>query len=351
MDNKFCQSTCNRSAINKLLQAMLTTSWYQFVVTNLLQHLNKLVETTLNVFYLTRSVYPDVQIRKLNVANQQLYALVGLRRKLPPGQYFMQAPVPQGSRLPQGGAPPQLRQSRTASPPMTMDASHVPRTPTPPIRTEGLVTNVPTLPQSPSLPGQSHDVMFPNARSSQPGNFQLPTRPPATSGPAPPPSVMSASEFLGSLVGTRPLDSTRNSSTADIPSAPSNLSSSSSQTPASSNVTSKIIGARVPDLVAGSAGPVVTSSSKTDDHPKARMSDVVSGAAGMANGGVSQAKKADQASLIKSSASLNNVSSRELPGAARKFVIVNGTVEEAKVLKSNAVVVNSSQAKLPTVNG
>lgn len=147
-------------------------------------------------------------------------------------------------------------------------------------------------------------------------------------------------------MGTRPPEST-----ADIPSAPSNLSSSSSQTTASSNVTPKTIGARLPDLVAGNAGPVVTSSPKTDDHPKARMPGVISGVAGMANGDVSQAKKADQASLIKSSASLNNVSSRELPGAARKFVIVNGTVEEAKVLKSNAVVVSSSQAKLPTVNG
>ena len=338
--------------VNRLVATCAFLAAYRTVYTK---------QSQINMFYLTRSVYPDVQIRKLTVANQQLYALVGLRRKLPPGQYFMQTPVHQGSRLPQGGTPPQLRQSRTASPPVSMDTNHVPRTPTPPMRTEGLVTSMPARSQSPSLPGQRPDVMFPNARSSpQPGNFQLQTRPPASSGPAPPPSVMSASEFLGSLVGGRP-SNTRNSSTTDIPSAPSNLVPSSCQTMTSSN-TQKSVSARLPDLVSGSAGPSVTSSPKADGPPTARMPDVVSDVASTANGDllgkcdVGQLKKADQATLAKSSQTLNNIapvagSSRELPATAKKVVIVNGTIEDAGVLNSETAVVNSSHAKLPAVNG
>ncbi|CAB3978235.1 AT-rich interactive domain-containing 2, partial [Paramuricea clavata] len=319
----------------------------------------KATRNVLNVpsFYkLIKSAHPNIQIVKLTAANQQLFGVVGLRRKLPPGQYFMQTSIHHGARVPQGGTPPQLRQSRTTSPPMAMDTSHVPSTPTPPMRTEGLATNISIRPQSPSLPGQRHDVIFPNARPSpQPSSIQLPIRPPANSGPVAQPSGMSASEFLGSLVGTRhPLPSF------------SNLVSSSAPTMTSSSPRQISVDARLPDLVAGKAGQVVTSSPKTEGLPKSRMPDVVVGVAGTANGDrllgscepanssdkcdVGQPKNTDQSALTKVSQNKASVSSQKLPSVVKKTLLVNDGTVEVK-LKCQAAVVNTSPAKLPAVNG
>ncbi len=266
--------------------------------------------------------------------------------------------------MPQGSTAPQLRQSRTTSPPIAMDTNHVPRTPTPPIRTEGLVTNMPTRPQSPSLPNQRHDVMFPNVRlSPQPSNIQLPIRPQANLGPVPRPSGMTASEFLGSLVGSK---------LPGIPSDPSNLVPSSVPT-TSSSPSQKVVGARLPDLVAGSAGQVVTSSPKTDGLPTARMPDVVSGVTSTASRDklpgscdatnasdrcdVDQSKETDKSTPTKGFQSVKiseasvTVSSQQLPIVMKKDLIVNGTVEEPSVLNAKAAVVDTSQAKLAAVNG
>ena len=320
------------------------------------------------VFYFARSIHPNIQIVKLNVSNQQLYGLVGLRRKLPPGQYFMQTSVHHGPRMPQGGAPPQLRPSRTASPPTAMDTSHVPRTPTPPIRTEGLVTSMVTRPLSPSLPNQRHDVMVPNVRPSlQPSNIQLPIRPQASSTPVPRPTGMTASEFLGSLVGAK--------LPTGLPSVPSNCSNltPSSVVTMSSSPGQKGVDACQPHLVTGNASQVMTSSSKTDGIPTARMPDVVLGVAGTpssdkltgscnptnssAKVDINHSKNTDQPSLMKASQSGKNseapvaVRCEALPTVVKKDLVVNGTAKEPLVLNAKAVIVNPVQAKVPAVNG
>ena len=274
----------------------------------------------------------------------------------------MQTPVHNAPRVPQGGAQPQLRQSRTASPPIAVDTSHVPRTPTPPIRTEGLVTNMLTRPLSPSLSNQRHDVMVPNVRPSlQPSNAQLPIRPQANSAPVPRPAGMTASEFLGSLVGVK-----HPGVLPSIPSNPSNLAPSSVLT-TSSSPGPKGVAARLPDLVASSAGQVVTSSSKTGSIPTARMPDVVLGVAGTTNSerlsgscnptnssdklDVNHSKNTNQPILMKGTQALAAVGSQALPIVVKKDLVVNGTEEEPLVLNAKATIVETSQAKLPAVNG
>lgn len=308
---------------------------------------------------------------KLTAANQQLYGLVGLRRKLPPGQYFVQTPVHHGPRMPQGATPPLMRTLRTTSPPMNINASNVPQATTPPVRTEGLVTNVSTRPLSPSLPEQRHDVVFPNVRSTpQPGSIKLPTRFPTNTGPAPRPSVMSASEYLGSLVVTRFPGDPRNSITPNIPSAPSNLVPSAGPTVTLTNPGGKVIEqpvVRLPDLVTGVANQAPKPlAPKTDGLPTARMPDVVSGGAGTVNGdnrhgvcappssstGTSDTSRPkvtvqSQTPSLKSNESVK-ANPQEPPGVVKKDALVNGTAKVEAVLKP---VVNVSQAKVSAVNG
>ena len=292
-----------------------------------------------------RSIYPDVQVVKLTATNQQLYGLVGLRRKLPPGQYFMQTPIHHGTRMSSGAASPQFRQTRTTSPPMAMDSSHVARAPTPPIRTEGLVTKIATRPQSPSVQDQRHDAMVPNTRPSlQPNNFQAPIRPQANLTAVPRPSSLTASEFLGSLVDSRlPNGGTR---------APAPLSivptSTSIVTPSSVAQKTSMSGL-VP------VSQVVTSVTKSEGLPTARKSETVSSMEGTANGGSSiLIKPSDKCDVSQSNKSAQNVensvaiTSQKLPSNdTKKGVVVNGTAEES----SKMIVVNTSQAKVPVVNG
>lgn len=295
----------------------------------------------------------------------------------------MQTPVHHGPRMSLGGTSPTIRTSRTASPPMGMDGnfgtSHVPRIPTPPMRTDGLVTNVSTHSQSPSLPGQRHDVILPNVSSPQPNpaNIQLPTR---TLGPGPQarPSGLTASQFLGSLVDSRLPSGARNSravisNTQGIPSAPANLVPSSGVPLTPSSSTGMRLQKGVEHPTARVAGQAVTSSSncppKTDSLSSTHMPEARTSAAGTANGdkrnlngtyppstlsgscNVSQSKMIDQSAHLKSAQAEVTASCQETRYVVKKGIVVNGTAQEATVLDTKTVL-NASQAKLPAaVNG
>ena len=134
--------------------------------------------------FFRRSMFPDLQAVKLNTGQQQLYGLVGIRKKVASEQVYAQtANVNHKQPLCRPPTPPLHAISpRAASPPIGMETNfvkigHVPRTPTPPLQREVVVRrsdgqtlgNPPGLPmgaQSSTLPGQRLDVIVPHVPSS-----------------------------------------------------------------------------------------------------------------------------------------------------------------------------------------
>jgi hypothetical protein len=97
------------------------------------------------------------------------------------------------------------------------------------------------------------------------------------------------------------------------------------------------------------------------------MPDVVLGVAGTTNSerlsgscnptnssdklDVNHSKNTNQPILMKGTQALAAVGSQALPIVVKKDLVVNGTEEEPLVLNAKATIVETSQAKLPAVNG
>lgn len=271
--------------------------------------------------------------------------------------------------MPQGGTPPHLRQSQTASPPpMSFGTSHLPRAPTPPLRTEGPVINLPTRPQSPSLPGLKHDLMLSNTKPILQAGGE-PKQPQTVSGIGPQTVGMTASQLLGTLAG-----SLLPTGLPNISSTPSNLLLSSVPSVVTSSIPKqKTMDAGLPDLVASGTSLVVTSSSGTGSLSRtARVPDVVMSVAKPANGDIRHSSckssypagncdvihKADPSALLKTSQSKSDpdayarvANPKELSSVVKDGVVVNGTAKDSPLMNAKATVVNTLPTMRPAVNG
>lgn len=275
--------------------------------------------------YPKRSLFPNLQIVKLSGGGQTLYAFVGMRRKLPPGQYFMQAPASHPAPLPQASLPPSTRtMQKSASAPM--DPSHFRTLPTSPA-----AANIPNRPQSP-FRGQRHDAIL--AAGGQSGSLQSNVRPVNS---ASLPVGMSASEYLGSLAGSKQgvQNNVSTISCSIVSNTTSRLAAPASLThePISVNSTSK-----------GSPVGVIS-------IPNSLQSGAVSNVASKTNGNhASNNSKAHGYTMNACSDSVKTrgqTISNENRNIIDKTATVNGTGDKSKTLNSCSPL----QTSAPVANG